>query len=353
MSALSTGLLRLSRRDFLKLGGLSLGTLAFSPSLQDLIGFDDSKLVRVATESVSVYSKPTDQSSIVSTWYRDELIHVYGEVIANEPVHNPVWYRVWGGYIHRARLQRVKILFNETLPSLEGGIPRLVEATVPFTEPWRTSKTYGWQKLGFRLYYGSVHWVDAIEPGPTGDPWYRVYDDLTGFPYHINPLHVRPIPLDELTPIGPDIPLEDKRIEVNLTTQALTAFEFDNEVFKTIISSGLPNGPRGPDGLSTKTPQGEFRILDKMPAKHMGNGNLFGSFDDYELPGVPWVGFFTTRGHAFHGTYWHDNFGTPMSHGCVNMRTEDAKWLFRWALPPHKIGKSFNRGFGTLVRIYY
>jgi len=343
----------LNRRDFLKLGGLSLGTLAFSPSLQNLIGFDDSNLVRVATESVSVYSKPSDKSSIVSTRYRDELIHVYGEVIAGEPVHNPVWYRVWGGYVHRARLQRVKVLFNETLPSLDEGLPRLVEATVPFTQPWRTSKAYGWQQLGFRLYYGSVHWVDAIEPGPTGDPWYRVYDDLTGFPYHINPLHVRPIPLDELTPISPDVPVQNKRIEVNLTTQTLTAIEDDREAFKTIISSGLPNGPRGPNGLSTKTPQGEFRILDKMPAKHMGNGNLFASFDDYELPGVPWTCFFTTQGHAFHGTYWHENFGVPMSRGCVNMRTEDAKWLFRWALPPHKIGRSFNRGFGTLVRIYY
>ena len=135
--------------------------------------------------------------------------------------------------------------------------------------------------------------------------------------------------------------------------QTLAAFEYDKEVLQTAISSGLPNGPRRPNGLSTKTPQGEFRILDKMPSKHMGNGNLFGSFEDYELPGVPWTCFFTTQGHAFHGTYWHDNFGTPMSHGCVNMRTEDAKWLFRWALPPHQIGKSFNRGFGTLVRIYY
>ncbi|MCI0609877.1 MAG: L,D-transpeptidase, partial [Anaerolineae bacterium] len=352
MTTLSSGLLRLSRRDFLKLGGLSLGTLAFSPSLQSLIGFDDSNLVRVATTSVSVYRKPTDQSSIVSTWYRDELLHVYGEVIADEPVHNPVWYRVWGGYVHRARLQRVKTLFNETLPALEAGLPRLVEATVPFTQPWRTSKAYGWQQLGFRLYYGSVHWVEAIEPGPTGDPWYRVYDDLTGFPYHINPLHVRPIPLDELTPITPDVPIQDKRIEVNLTMQSLTAIEYDKEVFKTTISSGLPNGPRGKDGLSTKTPQGEFRILDKMPAKHMGNGNLFASIDDYELPGVPWTCFFTTQGHAFHGTYWHENFGVPMSRGCVNMRTEDAKWLFRWALPKHELGKSFNRGFGTLVRIY-
>lgn len=344
---------KLSRRDFLKLGGLSLGSLAFAPAWGTLLDFDDSNLVRIAAESVSVYSRPSDKSSIVSTWFRDELLHVYGEVEVDEPQHNPIWYRVWGGYIHRARLQRVKILYNETVPFHEEGVRRLVEVTVPFTQPWRTSKAYGWQQLGFRLYYGSVHWMEALEPGPSGEPWYRIYDDLTGFPYHINPLHVRLIPEEERAPISPNVPVENKHIEVNLTTQTLSAFEADKQVLRTTISSGLPSGSRSANGLSTKTPQGEFRILDKMPAKHMGDGNLFADADDYELPGVPWTCFFTAQGHAFHGTYWHENFGVPMSHGCVNMRTEDAKWLFHWALPPHEIGRTVNRGLGTLVQIHY
>src|SRR5215212_11270792 len=145
-----------SRRDFLKLSGLSLGALAFSPSRNNFTSFDDSFVVRVATNSVSVYSRPTDKSSIISTWYRDELLHVYGEVTVDEPAHNPVWYRVWGGFLHRSHLQRVKVLYNETLPFLADGTRRVVEVTVPFTEPWRTSKAYGWQKLGFRLYYQST-----------------------------------------------------------------------------------------------------------------------------------------------------------------------------------------------------
>ena len=192
----------LSRRDFLKLGGLSLGSLGFSPALKNLSDFDDSNLVRIATNSVSVYRRPTDESSIVSTWYRDELLRIYGEVEADEPSHNPIWYRVWGGYVHRSHLQRVKILLNKTLSALEDGTPRLVEITVPFTEPWRTSKAFGWQKLGFRLYYQSTHWVQAIEEGPTGEPWYQVNDDLAGL-YHVNPLHVRPIPLAEIEAITP------------------------------------------------------------------------------------------------------------------------------------------------------
>src|ERR1041385_3199498 len=86
MFSLSTG--RLSRREFLKLGGLSLGMLAFSPALSGLYNFDDTDLVRVATKSVSIYSRPSDKSSIISTWYRDELLHIYGEVTVDEPAHN-------------------------------------------------------------------------------------------------------------------------------------------------------------------------------------------------------------------------------------------------------------------------
>jgi lipoprotein-anchoring transpeptidase ErfK/SrfK len=57
----------------------------------------------------------------------------------------------------------------------------------------------------------------------------------------------------------------------------------------------------------------------------------------FSLPGVPWTSFFAfPGGYAFHGTYWHNNFGVQMSHGCVNMRNEDALWLFRWSTPEFK-----------------
>ena len=76
----------LSRRDFLKLGGLSLGSLAFSPSLQNLFDFDDSDLCTCSHKFCQCLSaEPSDKSSIVSTWFRDELLHVYDEVKADEP----------------------------------------------------------------------------------------------------------------------------------------------------------------------------------------------------------------------------------------------------------------------------
>jgi len=342
-----------SRRDFLKLGGLSAASLAFAPLSSVLSGFDDSNVVRVATTSVSVYRQPSDESLITGTWYRDDLVHVYEEVVAQEPKFNPVWYRVWGGYMHRARLQRVKSILSAPLESIPEGTRRLGEVTIPFTNPWRYTKAYGWEELGFRLYYESVHWIEAVEEGPSPGAWYRIYDDLTGFPYLAPATHLRLIPFEDLEPISPDLPAQDKRLEVNLTTQTLLAYENDRVVFQTNISSGIPYG-------ETDTPRGTFYIDPKTPSKHMGNGNLFADADDYELPGVPWTSFFTEAGHAFHGTYWHDNFGSPMSHGCINMRTNEARWLFRWSRPSYLVASLLDagklrevRGRGTTVEIHY
>lgn len=340
----------LSRRDFLKLSASTFAGLAFSPFLPGLGAFDDAEQVRVATSSVSVYSAPNDQSRIVGQWFRDELVNVYEEVDAGAPVYNPIWYRVWGGYIHRGPTQKVKVLFNELLTTIPEGTRQLSELTVPYTQAMRYTKTYGWQP-NLRLYYGTAHWIDGIDEGPDGQPWYRIYDELVKFPYHVLAIHLRPIPLEEWSAITPDVPLENKRIEVNLSTQLLTAYEYDKNVFQTTISSGIPAARPSPKVISTKTPVGEFRILSKYPSKHMGNGNLFAGIEDYELTGVPWTSFFTETGIAFHGTYWHDNFGTPMSRGCINMRIEEAKWLFRWARPFHKFDRIYTTGYGTLVVI--
>ncbi len=340
----------LSRRDFLKLSTSAIASLGLPPFLSGLGTFDDSLQVRVASKSVSIYSGPSDQTSIVSQHFRDELVNIYEEVNGGAPAYNPIWYRVWGGYLHRGRLQKVKTLFNEPLTSIPEGTRQLSELTVPYTQAMRYTKTYGWQP-NLRLYYGSTHWIDGIDEGPDGQAWYRIFDELVGFPYHVSAAHLRPIPLEEWSPLTPDVPLEKKRIEVSLGKQVLTAYEYDKVVFQTNIASGIATVQRQPGALSTQTPTGEFRILSKYPSKHMGNGNLFAGPDDYELPGVPWTCFFHEGGYAFHGTYWHDNFGTPMSRGCVNMRIDEAKWLFRWVRPLHDPGRTYTPGYGTLVVI--
>jgi len=117
-----------------------------------------------------------------------------------------------------------------------------------------------------------------------------------------------------------------KRIEVDLNGQRVLAFEGGNKVNEFVVSTGLWG----------RTPTGTFTSQRKVPSQTMSGGNrAIGTY--YYLPGVPWVQFFGnaqvpwSRGFSFHGTYWHNNFGHPMSHGCVNMKTPDAQWLYEWA----------------------
>jgi lipoprotein-anchoring transpeptidase ErfK/SrfK len=105
---------------------------------------------------------------------------------------------------------------------------------------------------------------------------------------------------------------------VDLSEQTLYAYEGDALIFQTLISSGLPGHP---------TVTGQFRIWLRFESQTM-DGRRLGY--DYYLEDVPYVMYFF-EDYALHGTYWHNNFGRPMSHGCVNMRTEDAEWVFSWA----------------------
>jgi hypothetical protein len=304
---------------------------------------------------VSVYSRPTDTSRIVSQWFRDELVNVYEEIDSGTPGYNPIWYRVWGGYMHRAHVQKVKFQRNKPLSMIrEHG--QLGQVTVPYSQLIRFVPNRGWVPRIERLYYDSVHWIVGLDEGPDGEPWYELFDELTDERYYTPAAYMRPIADEELDPISPDLPHEAKRIEISRATQRLTCYEYDKVVFETMISSGIPSTYVGPTGLTTTTPSGNFRVQVKMPSKHMGQGSMAADVSEYYLLGVPWTTFFTTEGHALHGAWWHDNFGVPMSHGCVNMRPEEAKWVFRWTRPtasaaeldPQTLDR---KGFGTPVLI--
>ena len=123
----------------------------------------------------------SDQNRIVTQRVRDELVNVYEEVDSGTPAYEPIWYRTWGGYLHRAHLQKVKVLFNEPLTAIPEGARPVAEVTVPYTQAMRYTKTYGWQP-NLRLYYGSVHWIEGIDEGPDGDSWYRLLDQLVRYP---------------------------------------------------------------------------------------------------------------------------------------------------------------------------
>jgi len=347
----------LSRRDFLKLGGLSLGTLAFTPFVPRESDQDYGDIARVTISEVDVYAEPRDGAQIVGKRYRDQIVQIYYELEPEDaPIfYNKLWYRVWGGYIHSSYLQKVKINYNTSQPEIpETG--QLAEVTVPYSQSYTYSQYNGWQ-VEYRLYYETTHWITGVDQGPDSKAWYQVTDELQPWSYWVPASHLRPVTEEELSPISPDIPLNQKRIEVNLARQNLTAFEGDQAVFETRVSTGIPSSRPTSNGIPTATPEGSFNIYSKMPSKHMGDGRLMQgdlNLDAYELVGVPWTMFFhrLDTGYALHGTYWHDNFGWQMSHGCVNMRNADAKWLFRWTMPANHPAEVEKTGFGTQVRIY-
>ena len=143
---------------------------------------------------------------------------------------------------------------------------------------------------------------------------------------------------------------DTKRIEIDLTNQRLYAFENENKVYDFLISSGKWN----------KTPTGVFRIWVKLRYTLMkGGSELLGTY--YYLPNVPYTMFFANReypakeGYGIHAAYWHNNFGSPMSHGCINMKEEDAALLYYWADPTLGTSQSIRAttaNQGTEVIIY-
>lgn len=126
----------------------------------------------------------------------------------------------------------------------------------------------------------------------------------------------------------------NKRIEVDLTNQKLYAVENEQRVMEFLISSGKWG----------RTPTGEFTIWMKLASTKMSGGSK-ALRTYYYLPNVPYTMYFyndqvpKADGYGIHGAYWHNNFGQPMSHGCINMKPEDAKTLFYWADPPLPEGK--------------
>jgi L,D-transpeptidase catalytic domain len=120
--------------------------------------------------------------------------------------------------------------------------------------------------------------------------------------------------------LGASIAPGEKHIYVDLSTQRLYAMQGDTPVMETFISSGKWD----------PTPVGNFHIWEKLVATRMAGGS---GADAYDLPNVPWVMYFY-QDYGLHGAYWHDNFGHPMSHGCVNMRQVDAQALYEWADGP-------------------
>ncbi|MCA9366567.1 L,D-transpeptidase family protein [Candidatus Kaiserbacteria bacterium] len=172
-------------------------------------------------------------------------------------------------------------------------------------------------KVGKEVTTENGDWYEVVF-----DEWLRYPERLRGTWYvaaeYVDGLHLVEPLIAEATSTAEN----KKELLVDRSEQMLYAYEDDELVMSFPISTGL---------LLTPTPRGTFTVFKKTPSRYM-QGPLPGiSSDTYDLPGVPWNLYFTEQGAVIHGAYWHQNFGSPYSHGCVNLSPEDARKVYDWA----------------------
>jgi lipoprotein-anchoring transpeptidase ErfK/SrfK len=159
----------------------------------------------------------------------------------------------------------------------------------------------------------------------------------------------QPLSSEEFTPISPEV--EDKRVVVDVTRQTMSCYENGREIHYCRISTGAKFDASGNAIDEWATPLGRHPIWRKVVSLHMSGGTTGGGYD---LPGIGWTTLFVGNGVAIHSTFWHNNFGVPMSHGCVNARPEDAHWVFRWTapyVPPDPGDVTISMPGGTQVQV--
>jgi len=363
----------LSRRDFLKLGGLGLGAAALRPlstgpgltvnpryRLQEPFPQAErlGRVVEDLDRFVYVRAAPHRESAEVGQLMGDQVVPWIREVVGSASgLRNQRWIEIPQGYVWAPFLQPVQNIVNTplgSLPDLGAGPGMWMEVTQPYVEVQLVNSNaphghrvqflvqHNWP---IRLYYGQVMWVDDMRTGDSGQIEYHVYDLYGGLGDHFwAPAHAfKPIYPEDIAPISPEV--ENKEILINIARQTLSCFENGREVYFARVSTGRD----GEDGTGL-TPLGDYlRVYMKYISTTMSGGT---SGAGYDLAGIGWCTFFATGGFAVHTCYWHNNYGERTSAGCVNATQEDAKFVFRWSAPqveyfPGKIDQIA----GTSVRV--
>lgn len=340
----------LSRREFLSLTALGVGGLAARsfPSFTDdwpRSGFSRppalqpfpqaERLGRVLGGKVEVKARPDQESQTVKELFEDAVVVWLHEMVGSRPL----WYtqrfvETPEGFIYAPNLQPVRHQPNLPVKELPNPDGVWAEVTVPYVDlvlanpparsPWLKNTASP------RLYYSQIMWVDQVKQDEQGQSWYRVrelygsYGDI----FWAAAEALRLMSPEEWSPVNPDV--EDKLVEVDVTYQTLSCLENGREVFFCRVSTGPKiNSSANPNG-EWATPPGKHTIWRKLVSVHMTGGTTGGGYD---LAGIGWTTLFASKGMAIHSTFWHNSFGIPQSHGCVNCAPEDARWIFRWTEP--------------------
>lgn len=330
----------LSRRDFLNISAASFGATGLQPWLRS---FPQAKrLGRVTVGKVDVKILPDENSKTVDVLYEDNVITWLRETTGRQTLRdNQKWVEIPDGYVWSPHIQPVQNQLNtpvNTLPNTSLGSGMWVEVSVPYVDLILDNPPARSPWLEYRLEYGPIPrlycsqivWIDDVRVDAQGLIWYRVSEPYGSYGdiYWALAEGFRPITQEELAPINPEV--EDEHILVDVTNQTLSCYEGRTEVYFARISSGAKFDAQGNEVDVWETPLGRHPIWRKLHSLHMSGGTTGGGWD---LPAIGWTTLFVGSGVAVHSTFWHNNFGVPMSRGCVNARPEDAKWVFRWTQP--------------------
>ncbi len=347
----------LSRRRFLKAAGMGLAALAglrarplsaqewlpgselydfkdATISFNELYGYPPL-LGRVHGASwIRVFKGPSIYSGSVRNLHWGTVIPIYRSAHGtayDARAHSTVWFETLEGWwVHSAYVVPCHEHFQEPLEDIGGGF--WGEITKPHS--WQFSRpslrSYQWDWSYYMNFWGQVHRVIDRAEDEEGRVWYRIYDDVEpNRPAWVMARDVRPVRREELEPISPQV--QDKWIHITLADQMLTCYENGVEVFKTRIASGSSFTDDEGNIVDFSTVEGDYRVERKRPSRRMRGGDEFGL--PYDVNGVPWCTYFGLNGAAIHGAYWHNNYGRPRSHGCINVTPDAAKWIYRWTQP--------------------
>lgn len=348
----------LSRRDFLKLTGLGLSALAFNPFKPErsplaLPQFPAGDQLGRVFGKTDIHTEPSFNAPAVKTLYDDEIVVWQQEVItrgALDPnIINQRWAKTPEGYIYAPSLQPVKNVPTAPVTAIPNGqLGFWAEVTVPYVD-LRLEGAAASPHMKFllengfplRLYYSQVVWIDQLAQAD-GLVYYRFNENggrpagMTGGSYGDllwgEASAFRPLTVDEIAPIHPDVDPVLKKVIVDSTEnyQTLSCLEGGDEVYFCRVSTGQRRDSFGNQVTEYLTPVGEHTTWRKSISIHMSGGT---TGTGYDTPAVSWSTLFSGEGYAIHAAFWHNNFGVPRSHGCVNCQPEDAKWIFRWATP--------------------
>lgn len=337
--------------------------------------FPGSEIIgRVCEPDVDIRSSPTNNTiynNSVGRLAADTLVEwnreVVGEVLYG--LQNQKYVETPNGYVYGSIVQPTRNLPNTPVTELPNGQGFWAEVTVPYIDiahegvvasPWLQDHiSYNFPP---RLYYGQVVWIDQVRTN-NGFPEYRWNEGASGHGYGYGDYGeffwgdgagFKILTDADVAPISPDVDPNEKTISIDLDYQTLTCFEGGREVYYCQISSGKRYDPVTGEVVDTfATPAGTLMTYWKIISKNMTAGN---EGSGYSTPAVPWCTFIASGGVAIHGAFWHNAFGERKSHGCVNVKNEDAKWIFRWTSPYVSLVTSEERrelpDHGTIINSY-